>query len=480
MNGNHNGRLKTPDSQTRLQTDWTTACAQFLSACIFTSPRFLDLAEGLEPAAFYGDWADVYTALITADADDVVSLRAVLDNLPSRPLYDHAYKQELAARLTAEDVMPLEGHVRRYIEQIKNAHRRARAFAAAERLAIAALDERSDMDAAETAVIDALLTSDATGDNLAWMSEIGAEVLADLEYNIANPAEVRGLQSGLVDLDRAVGGFDHSNYVIVGARPSMGKSALVFEMARGFAERGHPGLVITSETSRKMFFARLACSDVGVNYQNEFRRGQLFDNNERRKVASGYLPTWDILRASIERLMTLPIIHIPASRGPRSLFALAHRLKRAHGIEWLLVDTINLLPTDARGRGEYQDMTDKSQQLARIPHELGIMTLVTWQLSRAAEGAGTTTQLPAMHHLRDSGGGEQDGDIILALYRPEYYASRGKQPIRRIGSLEIDDNEMMVLVLKNRDGATGRSVILNFDLQYARVRNAARREVEGV
>ena len=447
-----------------------TAAKQLLAACI-GRPRLLDHCDGLTAKHFPGHWAVVWEALLAADAEGAVDMRAVLDRLPGHFM---PQREMFARDLLQADTTPTDEHVQLYVQRVLNAYRRQRAVMVGDRLAQAGRSDGADIERAEQDAIDALLQGGEGGNGFAWFDEIGATVLEELEHNVANPAEIRGLQCGLVDLDMAVGGFDPDSFVIVGARPSMGKSALVFEMVKNFAIAGHPGLMITSETSREMVIKRMACSDVGVNYQREFKRGKLLPRNEyRQRIGESRVSTWEVLHASIGRLRKLPILHIPANRGPKSIHSLVHRMKRAHGLEWLLIDTLNLLPGDQDTRGgEYQSMTDKSSQIARIPHELGILTVATWQLSRAVEGS--STKIPQVDHLRDSGAGEQDGDIILQLYRAEYYKSRGVTPhATELHGRTIEDNHMVVLVQKNRDGATGRAPFLHFDLEYARVGNAA-------
>jgi replicative DNA helicase len=302
------------------------------------------------------------------------------------------------------------------------------------------------------------------------MSEIAEEVTAELWHNVENPADIRGLTTGLHELDRAIGGLEKENYVLVGGRPSMGKSSLVFEIAKRFGRQGRCGLALTSETSKRMFLIRMACATVGVNYQGEFKTGRLNPHNEQRTFRGDMISTWDALDMEIKSLGKLPIGHISASHTPAELYALAYRMQRVHQLEWIIVDTINLLANTEKSFNAHQDLTNRSAQLARVAHDLGVLTIATWQLSRTTEN--DKDKVPTLDHFRESGSAEEHADVALLVYRPQYYKQMGKSCKDKMpNGDEISDDEMIVIVGKNRDGQSARWVRLAYDRQFARVRN---------
>jgi replicative DNA helicase len=470
--------LKKTQQETAIMQQWTEASKQLIACCLI-EPDMLDHAFDVKPEHLYGQWADVWASLQKRAVNGAVDLRGVLGGLPDdwrESLVNQAYTQADADAIAHElvsyqrEVMPVKAYVVEYVNRVKDAYRRQYNLETVGSLAKASLDLKADIDKAESVAVDRLVSNDTSANTITWMSEIAEDVIAELWHNVENPADIRGMITGLRDLDRSVGGFEPSNYVLIGGRPSMGKSALVFEIAKRFAKQGHTGLVLTSETSKRMFLLRMACSSVGVNYQSEFKTGRLNPGNEKRRTRDGDISTWDALDMEIGRLSQLPIAHVSASHTPAELYALAYRMQRVNDLKFVLVDTINLLANDTETSNEHRALTNRSAQLARIAHDLNVLTIATWQLSRNVEKS--DDKVPTLDHFRESGSSEEHADIAIFVYRPEYYKKMGKE---HKGTMpngdEITDDEVVAIIAKNRDGQSARWVRMAFDRAYARVRN---------
>jgi replicative DNA helicase len=471
--------LKKTQQEAAIMQQWAEASKQLIACCLI-EPDMLDHAFDVKPEHLYGQWADVWASLQKRAVNGAVDLRGVLSGLPDdwrESLVNQAYTQADADAIARElvsyqrEVMPVKAYVVEYVNRVKDAYRRQYNLETVGNLAKASLDLKADIGKAESAAVDRLVSNDTSANTITWMSEIAEDVIVELWHNVENPADIRGMITGLRDLDRSVGGFEPSNYVLIGARPSMGKSSLVFELAKRFGRQGRTGLALTSETSKRMFLLRMACASVGVNYQSEFKTGRLNPGNEQRRIhGSEIISTWDALDMEIKHLAQLDIAHIAASHTPAELYALAYRMQRVHGLEWVIVDTINLLADDEQSYNAHQDLTRRSAQLARIAHDLGILTIATWQLSRKVED--TSDKVPTLDHFRESGSGEEHADVAILLYRPQYYRQMGKSCRQATpGGDEITDDELIAIVAKNRDGQSARWVRLAYDRQFARVRN---------
>lgn len=447
--------------KTRLIGEWINDSKQLLAACI-SNPALLDdaymvTAEHMPNEHFGAAW----DALLQASANGAVDLRSVMDRMPEK--YSPSFRHSLMVDLAVTEAVPLPSMMQEYVARVLNAKRRATNLGVSIQLIHESLrsHDSESLTLAENNVIETLVGNSGEHNQAVWLSEIADDILDELEYNIENPADIRGLETGLTDLDRALGGLERHNYVIVGARPSMGKSTLVFEMAKRWARSGRPGMMLTTETSRRMLLIRMACSEARINYQREFKTGKLLHGGRER---------WDRLREVVNELARLPILHLPATHTPSSLYALAHRMKRVHGIEWFVVDTLNLVPNESGSRDDERiSITRKSARLAQIAHELEILTVVTWQLNRNVEQR--SDKVPIMSDLRESGAGEEHGDAILFLYRAEYYRRMGMQCKEKLAGERIGENEVDIIIAKNRDGAPSRWVRLYFDQQYARIGN---------
>lgn len=460
---------------------WSEASKQLIACCL-SDPDMLDHAFDVKPQHLFGQWSDVWASLQKRAVEGMVDLRGVLGGLPTdwrESLVQKSYTETDVSDILTElityqrEVVPVRAYALEYANRVKDAYRRQNNLAIVGDLARASLDLKSDLDKAESNAVDRLVSNDTSANTITWMSEIADEVCAELWHNVENPADIRGLITGLHDLDHAVGGFEASNYVLVGARPSMGKSALTFEIAKRLGRQGHTGLALTSETSKRMFLIRMACSEVGVNYQAEFKTGRLNPGNEQRRLRGGEIvSTWDALDMETKRLGKLKIAHVSASHTPAELYALAYRMQRVNDLKFVLVDTINLLADDRDTNNAHQALTNRSAQLARIAHDLNILTIATWQLSRATEGAHNSDKVPTLDNFRESGSAEEHADIAILLYRPQYYRQMGKPRRDEMPNGDyITDDELIAIIAKIRDGQSARWVRLAFDRTYARIRN---------
>lgn len=428
-----------------------------------------DLYEEVEirPEQLFGDWVKVWSAISGAWQAGGFDLLEILKRLPDE-LDREAVKAELIKASPSELTPEI---ARLYAGRVAMCARRFNILKVADELARGAIYyDDEDLIATEDKSLSALAQGGEGQGDIQWFDAIGEKVRAEFEYNVANPADLRGYSTGFAMLDEALGGLEPDNYMLVGGRPSMGKSSFVFELVQRFARQDFPGLAVTSETSWRMFMIRMACSKCGLNYQREWKTGKLFDDNAQRRAPSGeWISTHEEMRHTLTELKRLPIAHKQAAITPEELYALCSRYKKVHGIKWLCIDTMNLLAGSREVRGNEQEiMAAKSKLIARIAHDLGVLVLATWQLSRATEYG--NNKVPSMTVFKSSGAAEQDADIMLGLYRPGYYKNLNQECTAKIGEVEIGDDELGVLVLKTRDGQSGQVVTLKFEPRYARVR----------
>jgi replicative DNA helicase len=253
-----------------------------------------------------------------------------------------------------------------------------------------------------------------------------------IEQRYENRDSLSGVPSGFYDLDALTSGFQASDLIIVAARPSMGKTALCLNIAQHVAiEQKIPVAVFSLEMSKEQLVQRMLCSEASID-ANRLRTGHLHTND------------WTHLAMAMGRLGEAPIfIDDSALLNVLEIRAKARRLKaEMKGLGLIIVDYIQLLqarkPTDNR----VQEVSEISRSLKTLAREINVPVVALSQLSRAVEAR--QNKRPMLSDLRESGSIEQDADIVMFIYRDEYYNPESE----RRGEAEI-------IIAKQRNGPTG-------------------------
>ena len=261
--------------------------------------------------------------------------------------------------------------------------------------------------------------------------------------------EVTGTPSGFRDLDRLTSGFQAGNLIIVAARPSMGKSALALCMAANLAVRHQtPVALFTLEMSKAEVTQRLMCSEAKVESQR-LRNGKLAADD------------WPRLTAACDKLAKAPIyVDDTGSINMMEIRSKARRLKSRHpDLGLVVVDYLQLMTSGSTVENRVQEVSQISRSLKVLARDLEVPILALSQLSRAVEQR--TDKHPQLSDLRDSGSIEQDSDLVMFIYRDDYYNEQSDQQ----GLAEVQ-------LAKHRNGPTD-SVKLSFLKRYAKFADLA-------
>ncbi len=266
--------------------------------------------------------------------------------------------------------------------------------------------------------------------------------------------ELPYIPSGFVGLDEFLSGLQRSDLIIVGGRPSMGKTSLALNIARNAAvEHGACVALFSLEMSRDSLSLRLLSAESGVNsrrvrlhteYSEEREADNRWEDEERRVMeATG------VLSESSIYIDDTPMLHMSEIR------AKARRLSARQDIDLVIVDYLQLMHGDRRIDNRVQEVSEISRALKGLARELNAPVLAVSQLSRAPEGR--ASHEPQLSDLRESGSIEQDADVVLFIYREEYYFPNEQEwENLQHGGREYPRNQADIVIAKHRNGPTGR------------------------
>jgi len=261
---------------------------------------------------------------------------------------------------------------------------------------------------------------------------------------------LRGLSTGFAKLDNTLAGLQKSDLIILAARPSMGKSALALDIARQAAVFGKvPVGIFSLEMSQDQIIDRMLASQANVDLW-KLRTGRLSEKGEQNDFAR--------IQGALGILSEAPIF-IDDSSGINILQmrAMARRLQANYGLGLLIIDYLQLMQPMNSMQSMVQQVTENSRALKGIAKELDIPVLVLSQLSRAVEQR--TPHRPRLSDLRESGSIEQDADVVMFIYREDFYKENPSQ-----------ENVADIIIAKHRNGPIGQ-VPLYFDGPRVTFRN---------
>ncbi|HVV56627.1 MAG TPA: replicative DNA helicase [Mucilaginibacter sp.] len=284
------------------------------------------------------------------------------------------------------------------------------------------------------------------------MDDLMHETLKEIEALKDKKDGLTGVASGFTDLDRMTSGWQKSDLVIIAARPAMGKTAFVLSCARNAAvDFNRPVVVFSLEMSSVQLVNRLISGETQI---------------EQEKIRKGTLEEWEWqqIHSKIGRLEQAPlIIDDTPALNIFEFRAKCRRLKSQHDIQLIIIDYLQLMQgkSDGKSGNREQEIGSISRALKSVAKELNVPVIALSQLSRAVENRPGASKRPMLSDLRESGSIEQDADMVLFLYRPEYYGldvDENNNPTQGVGE---------VIIAKHRNGETG-TVRLKFVGKYVK------------
>ena len=315
------------------------------------------------------------------------------------------------------------------------------------------------LDQAESRIFQVAQSHEREG--FVWIKEVLWSTFERIEKLQSSAGGITGVPTGFPDLDNMTSGFQPGDLIVIAARPSMGKTSFVLNIAQN-AAIGHQVKVgvFSLEMSKSQLVERLLCSEGRIDLQ-KLRKGKLqSDEYQRLATAAGHLNPAGIW---IDDSPGATVLEMRAK---------ARRLKSETDLQLLVIDYMQLMSSSGKQENRVQEVSQISRGLKALARELEVPVIALSQLSRATEQR--TGNRPQLSDLRESGAIEQDADVVMFLYREDYYlVQQGK-----LDEAREKEGQTELIVAKQRNGPTGM-VPLYFHRAYTRFDSRSRGADEG-
>jgi replicative DNA helicase len=414
----------------------------------------LVIEEGLQAADFYHERHGlIYEAMLSLyNESEPVDVLTVAERLKRSNRLDAVGGPGAVDELTG--VVPAAGHARRYAQIVRENALLRRLLGASYEIQSSVAEHqaapRELLERAEKAILE--VARDDRKQDFRAIEDVLHEELDKLHRLSIEKTSLTGTPSGFKDLDEITGGFQPGNLIIIAARPAMGKSALVCNIAENAAVRySKPVALFSLEMAEAELAQRFVASQTPIKGE-ELRKGRVPE------------PRWPKILKASQRLAAAPLwVDDSSDLGLLELRAKARRLHSqcAGGLGLILVDYLQLMRTDSRYDSRVTAVGELSRGLKILARELEVPVIAISQLSRAVEQRPEKKKVPQLSDLRESGNLEQDADLVMFIYRDEYYNEETERP-----------GEADLIIAKHRNGAVGK-VTLTFHTEYPKFMNYA-------
>lgn len=426
--------------------------ASLLGSILIEKDAIIKVADIVHADDFYDDRHGlIFTAILDLyEARQPIDVVSLANKLSAANELERIGGAAFVTELTS--AVPTAAHVVHYASIVAHKATLRRLISAASEISNLGFDEQTGLekllDKAEQTIFE--VSQKNLKQNFIPISSVLAESFERLNELHSNTGKLRGVPTGFKDLDRMLAGLQASDLIILAARPSMGKTTFVMNIAHHVAAReGIPVGFFSLEVSKEQLIDQLLAIESGVDSW-KLRTGALDDDDFPK------------INEAMAELSEAPIfIDDSAITNVMEMRTKARRLQSEHGLGLIIIDYLQLISGGARSsEGRQQEVSEISRGLKGLARELGVPVIALSQLSRAVESR--TPPIPQLADLRDSGSIEQDADVVMFIYREFYY---NKQTDR--------ENITDILIRKHRNGPVG-DIELYFHPEQRRFTNLER------
>lgn len=426
-----------------------------LGAVMLESSALTEAAGEMKPAIFYKDSHGlICEAILTLYSEgSQVDLLTVTSQLRSMGKLEAAggayYLTELTSKVAGAS------HLAIHLKILQEKYLMRQMIRLSQETLKAGYDETTDifelMDSIQREMIN--LTGGISSQQAISIKDSTIQVFQEMALNMIKKDnnQITGIPTPITKLNGLTGGWQNGDLVILAARPAMGKTALALAFARSAAKEKKGVLFFSLEMPHSKLTYRLISQETRIKSVTEMQRGDLTQ------------PEINAMSLKVNQLTNYKInIDDQARLSLMALRAKANRMKAKGELDMIIVDYLQLMGDEVKGSNREQEISRISRGLKILAKELNIPVIALSQLSRAVETRGGDKR-PQLSDLRESGGIEQDADIVIFLYRPEYY---GITQMEFDGMGVIDTQGLAVgNIAKHRNGPVG-DFVMNFQPKY--------------
>lgn len=430
-----------------------------LGSLMLDKNAIVKVVDSLLPKDFYRQThRDIYATIAELfEKGESIDLLTVSSRLKEKNLLDSIGGTSYLTELI--NTVPTAAHVSNYAKIIQRKKVLRELIEAGQEINTLGYEEQEDidelLDKAEQRIFS--IAQKSLTQRFLPVKDVLEEAFERIDRLSKHEGNLRGVSTGFADLDNILAGFQKSDFIILAARPSIGKSALAVNMAMNIALKEKlPVGIFSLEMSNDQIIDRLIASVANVDLWR-LRTGRLSSAGENND--------FDRIRDAMGILSEAPIfIDDAASSNVLQMRAMARRLQAEHGLGLLVIDYLQLVEPRNPAASPVQQVSEISRSLKGLARELNVPVLALSQLSRAVEHR--VPQIPKLADLRESGSLEQDADVVLFIYREDKYNPETSRK-------NITD----ILISKHRNGPVGK-VGLYFDDQKVTFRNLDKAEYD--
>ena len=410
-----------------------------LGSMLTDKDAVISAIEKLKVDSFYRDdnkiiYESILNLYNRAEPIDIITVK---DELSSLGKFEQVGGLEYIASLP--DKVPTTANVDKYIKIVEEKAVLRNLIKTANEIIELGYDPTEEvdhiMDSAEKKIFD--IMQDKSQKGYTPIKDVLVDSFTQLEELYNRKQHITGVPTGFTELDYKTAGLHPSDLVLIAARPAMGKSAFALNIAANAALKANvPVVVFSLEMSKEQMVNRILCSEAMVD-SNKVRTGKLDEED------------WEKLAGSIGPLSEAEI-YIDDTPGisVMEIRAKCRKLKLERNIGLVVIDYLQLVQgTNKRGGSREQEISEISRSLKMLAKEIGVPVIALSQLSRAVEQR--PDHRPMLSDLRESGAIEQDADIVMFLYRDDYYNQESEKK-------DIAE----VIIAKHRGGSTGTVELL--------------------
>ncbi|OFI05376.1 replicative DNA helicase [Clostridium acetireducens DSM 10703] len=416
-----------------------------IGSMILDKSSIAQVVEALKSDDFYSESHKIiFSAIVELYQKDIdVDIITLTENLKSKDKLENCGGITYISQISGSVFSP--SNLQSYIKIVKNKSILRNLIKASSEIIQESYNNQDDVekvvDSAEKKIFN--IASDKTSSDFEPMSSVLEEGFIQIEKIFNNKGETTGISSGFPELDAKTSGFQKGDMILIAARPSMGKTTFALNLAQYAALReGKSVAVFSLEMSKQQLAFKLLCSEANIDML-KLRNGNLEDKDwESIAKASGPLAATKIF------IDDTPAISIMEMRSK------CRRLKIEQGIDMIVVDYLQLMSGSRSIENRQQEVSEISRGIKALAKEMECPVIALSQLSRAPEAR--SDHRPMLSDLRESGSIEQDADLVMFLYRDEYYNKDSEEK-----------NVAECIIAKQRNGPTG-TVKLAWFGQYSK------------